>query len=341
MNEFLRSILDGIYTVVGNYGWAIIFFTLLIKIILMPFDVKSRKSMRKTQQLQPELTRLQKKYANDKDKLNQKTMELYRKNKINPMSSCLPMLLTMPILFAMFAAMRMIANEELAKQLFTYLQGGVPEFQGWFWIKNIWMADSPFAAMVPDVQSISMITRDIWQKVYEGLGEAQNLLPTLLDSAGVVIPYDFSTDAAMKAIVTAMTSHMVELPLYKEALAVVPGWGNLNLLFTTLNVYVHYNGFFILPVMAALTQILMTKMTPAPAAPEGQPNNNPMSGGFMKWFFPLFSLFICAGYNAGFSLYWVASNVFAAFQNWILNKYLDAKDAKEKQDVSVGEGTIK
>jgi len=344
MNELLRSILDGIYSVVGSYGWAIVLFTLLIKIILLPFDIKSRKSMHKTQALQPELTRLQKKYANDKDKLNMKTMELYRKHHISPMSSCLPLLLTMPILFAMFAAMRMIANEQLAAQLFTYLQGGVPEFEGFLWIKNLWMPDSPFTAMVPDAQSLSLIEAANWQRAFDALGAAgQALLPTLTDAAGAVIPYDFSTQESMKAIVNAMTTHMVQLPQYKEALAMVPGWGNLNLLLTTVSIYVNYNGFFLLPILAAATQMLMTKLTPSTPAPaqDGNQQQNPMNGGFMKWFFPLFSLFICSSYNAGFSLYWVASNIFAAAQNVLINKYLKAQDAKEQADTTIGEGSVK
>lgn len=123
MNEFLKGILDGINTVIGNYGWSIVVFTLLLRIVLFPFDYKSRVSMRKTTKLQPQLAALQKKYANDKEKLNRKMSELYKKEKINPLSSCLPMLLTLPILFAMWTALRIIANEQMVSQVFTILQG--------------------------------------------------------------------------------------------------------------------------------------------------------------------------------------------------------------------------
>ena len=148
MNEFLKSILDGIYSLVGNYGWSIVLFTMLIRLVLMPFDYKSRVSMRKTTKLQPQINALQKKYAKDQEKLNQKMSELYRKEKINPLSSCLPMLLTLPILYAMFAAMRMIANEQLIQQTFSILQGHEPVLEGWLWVKNVWMPDSPFAAAI-------------------------------------------------------------------------------------------------------------------------------------------------------------------------------------------------
>lgn len=84
MNEFLKGILDGINTVIGNYGWSIVVFTLLLRIVLFPFDYKSRVSMRKTTKLQPQLAALQKKYANDKEKLNRKMSELYKKERSTP-----------------------------------------------------------------------------------------------------------------------------------------------------------------------------------------------------------------------------------------------------------------
>jgi YidC/Oxa1 family membrane protein insertase len=135
LNEPLKAILLGIYSVVGNYGWSIVLFTLLIRALLMPLDAKSRKSMRKTQKLQPQIAALQKKYKNDKDKLNQKTMELYKKEHISPLSGCLPMLLSLPILFGMFGAMNILAHEQIAGHVFTYLSGSEPQYQGWLWGK--------------------------------------------------------------------------------------------------------------------------------------------------------------------------------------------------------------
>ena len=78
MNDFLVAILNGINSVIHNYGWSMVVFTLLIKLVLLPLDYKSRKSMRRMTKLQPQIAKLQKKYANDKEKLNQKTLELYR-----------------------------------------------------------------------------------------------------------------------------------------------------------------------------------------------------------------------------------------------------------------------
>lgn len=315
-------------------------FTLLVRFVILPFDVKSRKSMRKTQQLQPQIAALQKKYKNDKDKLNQKTAELYRKEKINPLSGCWPMLLTMPILFAMFGAMRGIANEQIVMHAFTYLEEQAPVFEGWLWVKNIWMPDSPFATVVPDLNSIQQIGADVWQNVWNALDPARrdNLL-AVAEANGFTL--GTFTAKTIKETVASMYATIQQMPAYANEVSTVPGL-EINLIVTTLKIYKDYNGLFILPIMAAVTQFLMTILNPqatAQAAPsaDGKPAAGGM-GGFMKWFFPIFSLFICSSYNAGFSLYWVTANIIAAIQNIVLNKYLDAKERKIS---TVEEGTVK
>ena len=172
MNDFLVAILNGINSVIHNYGWSMVVFTLLIKLILLPLDYKSRKSMRRMTRLQPQVAKLQKKYANDKEKLNQKTAELYRREGINPMSGCLPMLVSMVILFIMFAAMRTVANTEMASQALGLLTTGTQTNESWLWIKNIWMPDSPFNPVIADSANLRIIPADIWAKVFASLDPA-------------------------------------------------------------------------------------------------------------------------------------------------------------------------
>ncbi len=92
--------------VVHDYGWAIIILAILIKIILYPLTRKSFQSMRAMQALQPKITALREKYKDDPQKLNQETMKLYKKEGVNPMGGCLPLLLQMPVLFALFNLFR-------------------------------------------------------------------------------------------------------------------------------------------------------------------------------------------------------------------------------------------
>ncbi len=95
-------ILDWIYQAIGNYGGALILFTLAVKLILLPLSLKQQKSMTKMQKLQPQLTKLQEKYKNDQQLLGQETMKLYKKYGVSPAGGCLPLLIQLPILFALY-----------------------------------------------------------------------------------------------------------------------------------------------------------------------------------------------------------------------------------------------
>ena len=94
---------------VGNYGWSIIILTILINLLMFPLRHKSVVSMRKMQELQPQVKAIQERYAKykatdpERQKMNQEMMALYREKGVNPASGCLPMLLTMPVLFAFYS----------------------------------------------------------------------------------------------------------------------------------------------------------------------------------------------------------------------------------------------
>ena len=102
----LGFIINMIYRLVQNYGVAIIIFTIIVKLILLPLNIKSQKAMRKQQKIQPILAELQKKYANDKEKLQQEMMKLYKDNNVSMMGGCLPMLIQMPILIGLYNVIR-------------------------------------------------------------------------------------------------------------------------------------------------------------------------------------------------------------------------------------------
>lgn len=104
-----------VYSFVPNMGWALILFTIFIKIILFPLTYASSVSMAKMQTLQPKIKAIKKKYKNNKDpeqrkQMNVETMALYKSEKVNPAGGCLPMLLQMPILFAFFRLLPVSIN---------------------------------------------------------------------------------------------------------------------------------------------------------------------------------------------------------------------------------------
>lgn len=94
--------MNKIHSVIPNYGIAIILLTLFTKIILWPLGSKSYKSMSEMKKLQPLMTELREKHKNDKQKMNQELMALYRTYKVNPMGGCLPMVLQIPVFFALY-----------------------------------------------------------------------------------------------------------------------------------------------------------------------------------------------------------------------------------------------
>ena len=89
-----------------SYGWAIILFTVFIRLLLFPLNLKQAKAMKVQQILQPRIQQLQQQYKNSPDILNREMLTLYRKYNANPMSGCLPLLIQMPILFALFSCLR-------------------------------------------------------------------------------------------------------------------------------------------------------------------------------------------------------------------------------------------
>lgn len=320
MSGFFQSILEWIFGWVGNYGWAVVIFTLLIRLVLLPLDIKSKKSMRAMQKVQPKVQALQKKYANDKDKLNLKLNELYRKEHVSPMAGCLPMLISLPVLWIMFSAMRNMANEHTVQMILTIKETGeVPALQSWLWIKNVFQPDSFMSTILPKVgDTLKMVT---------AVNGSSILTPENIETAKAFLATEEYAAIAAQFGANAFTSMQLNLVFFRPLLTLPTSFANL---------FQYANGLFILPVMAALSQFFMTKFTGGTqpkqdenASQEQQAAANAMNSGFMKWFFPLFSLWICAGYNAAFAIYWMAANVIQIVQQVAVNWYFDRKDRQE------------
>ena len=304
IGDLLRWILDLIYSLVGNYGWSVLIFTLFIRLCLMPLDIKSRRSMKRMQAVQPRIDELNKKYANDKEKLTKKTQEIYQKEKINPLSGCLPLLIQMPILFAMFVVMREIANEETVYMILNIkenIEAGLtnfkPQLQGMLWIKNVFQPDSFTSTVVPAAgDTLASITRASGQMTMEMLDTAREFLQT--DA------YRLWADAYGNALVYSAP-----------------------LLLWSIDIPQVFNGLFLLPIMSAVSQFFSSKIMNAGQQPSASQQSN---NAFMQWFFPIFSLWICATSNAAFALYWVFINFFQIIQQIIIGKLIDRSEAKKK-----------
>jgi YidC/Oxa1 family membrane protein insertase len=135
----LGALLGGVYGFVGSYWLAIVLFTIIVKVLLVPLSFKQIQSTKAMNDIQPKLKKLQDKYKDDKETLNIKMMELYKENNINPLAGCLPLLIQMPVLFGLFGVLRNPA---------TYVFGGSEVLasealsQGFLWVSNLSVPDS-------------------------------------------------------------------------------------------------------------------------------------------------------------------------------------------------------
>ncbi len=102
IESFLFDTLRFFYGMVQDYGVAIVLLTVVIRIALLPLTLKQSKAMYELQRIQPKIKELQERYKNDKQKLQEETLKFYQEHKVNPFGGCLPLLLQMPILFALY-----------------------------------------------------------------------------------------------------------------------------------------------------------------------------------------------------------------------------------------------
>ena len=137
-------ILDFLYGIIGNMGWAILLFAFILRVFLFPIANKSYESMTKMKKVQPKLMVLQEMYKDDKAPLQRVTMDLYRREKINPAAGCLPMLIQIPIFFSLFKVLN-IAIE---------------------------IRHAPFIGWVKDLSAPDPLTISSWAHIY---------VPTMLD----------------------------------------------------------------------------------------------------------------------------------------------------------------
>ena len=159
----LFKVLEWFHGLVGNWGWAIVLVTLLIKLILFPLSYKGMMSMQKLKDLAPQMKELKEKYGKDPQKMNAKMMEMYKKHGANPMGGCLPMLLQIPIFFAIY---RVLLNA-------VELQGA----EWTLWITNLSVMDPYF--VLPLLMGASMwyqqkitpntMTDPMQQKIFQWL----------------------------------------------------------------------------------------------------------------------------------------------------------------------------
>ncbi|STX30244.1 preprotein translocase YidC subunit [Legionella beliardensis] len=141
VSSALFSLMKAIHSVVGNWGWSIILVTVLIKLAFFRLSATSYKSMANMRKLQPKLQALRERYGDDKAKISQATMELYKQEKVNPLGGCLPILVQIPVFIALYWVL--LESVELRQAPFI------------FWIKDLAAAD-PYHVL-PIIMGVTML----------------------------------------------------------------------------------------------------------------------------------------------------------------------------------------
>ncbi|MCL5772411.1 MAG: YidC/Oxa1 family membrane protein insertase [Actinobacteria bacterium] len=166
----LSYVIEFFYRWIPSYGLGIIFLTIVVRIILLPLTISQTKSMARMQMLQPELKEIQKQYKDDQQRMQQEIMAFYKKNNVNPLSGCLPLLLQMPVFFALF---------QLLRDLGTKILGiGAQTIYRFLWM-DLRVPD-PYYVLVILMVATMVITSKMTQTSTTSTGGSQALMTYLL-----------------------------------------------------------------------------------------------------------------------------------------------------------------
>ncbi len=270
-----------VYKLVNNYGIAIPIFTLLVRLVLFPLSVNQQKSMAATSAIQPKLDKLKKQYANNPNKLQEEQMKLYSEENINPMASCLPLVLQLVFLYGVFDVIyRPITHiVRVSKDVMTELTNiAAPLFEG-----NRAFSSRPELYLVQSIQSDP--------QYYIDHGISPDIVNSVLSFNNKLLGFiDLGT---------------IPKSVFEDGFA-----------FSAQSI-----GLIMIPVIAGVLQLVTTiysnikqkKLNPEAASAMGSMN-------LMMYMFPVMSIWISFTAAAGLGYYWICSSVVGIIQMVVLNK---------------------
>ena len=127
-----------IYNIIGNYGLTIIILTIIVRACLIPLYAKQQKSMAKMNEVQPKINEIQQRYANDRDKMNEKMQEVYAEAGYSPLSGCLPMAIQLPIIMGLYNLLRSPLDFMTGDGAETMIMA---VHEGFLWVKDLCQTD--------------------------------------------------------------------------------------------------------------------------------------------------------------------------------------------------------
>jgi len=214
-----------------SWGFAIILFTLIVKIVTLPLNLQQARSMKATQELQPKLQELQKKYAKDKEKLAQAQMELYREHGVNPLGGCLPMLIQLPILFGLYQALYKLASTgEIVGQRFLWIPDlAFPTRE--IGIKWVWPPAPEFigwaaAALYLILPVLTVVTQIAMQKMTTSSAASKDPQQAAMQQTMLIMPFMFGFITLQ--VPAGLTLYWVTSNIFSMIQQYfITGWGSL------------------------------------------------------------------------------------------------------------------
>ncbi len=299
LGKIIGTPMGWIYNVVEDYGLAIILFTILLKIVLFPMSLKQHKSSLAMIRLKPYQDELMKKYGSNRQKYSEELQKLYQREGYNPMSSCFPMLIQMPLLFMVYAVVR---------RPLTYMGAGwVGDFAGGLWGKITSFLAPEQLGKVWNERTLEGIVDKVTITA-ENYNKYETQLLSALDAKGIEV-----VDTTFLGLNLTLTPSHV--------------WKTSAFL------------IILIPILSGVTSFLMSwlsqKLSPAQRAAEGQPGGNMK---MMLYVMPIMSFFIAFTFSAGLGVYWIISNVMGIAQQLLLHvMYNPDKIEQEVRDKMAAE----
>ena len=322
--EFIFNALDAIG--IPNIGLSIIIFTIVIYLLMMPLTIKQQKFSKLSAKMNPELQAIQKKYKNKKDNdsmmaMNQETQAVYAKYGVSPTGSCVQLIIQMPILFALYRVIyAMPAYVTKIKDAFYPL---VEKLRG----------NDAAVEYVKGLQNSMMYTKQFNNELFTG-GNVQYIENTMIDCL------NRASTAEWNGLSEQFSSLSADVSMTLEKLNEYNNFLGLNMAnspsftmkdaFSTGN-YLLVVGALLIPLLAAFTQWMNTKLMPQANANSGNETADSMAQSMkmMNTMMPIMSAFFCFTLPAGMGLYWIAGAVVRSIQQVMINRHIDKMDIND------------
>ena len=318
-------LMQGIYWVIGklgipNVGLAIIIFTVILLMLMMPLQIKQQRFSKLTNIMQPELKKIQNKYKNKKDQVSQQRMmeetnAVYAKYGVSQMGSCVQMLIQIPVLFALYRVIyqipgyittigdriRVIAENESFVAVFKEFVEG----QGSTTLTQHFSKGTTNNI----IDAVYGLSTKQWEAL-ETLVDGKDFQPVLTDIHNYI-------SGATKFF--GLNISDTPWDIIKNAVTDKPSFWILLVIAALL-----------FPILAWATQMLTIKLMPQPAATTGD-DENPVANSMqsVNTFMPLMSAFFCFTLPVGVGIYWIMSAVVRAIQQFFVNRHLDKETPEE------------